>query len=256
MSGAFEIAGIGLSAQQKALDTIASNIANVNTAGFKRSDVSYAELISQAHTSAEPTGRSETISSVSGLTASAVQQLDLQGPLDTTGRMLDLAVDGRGFVELLGPAGKSVLWRGGALKISEDGLLTASNGMALRAMIGVPRDASEMTIAADGRVTARLGTEAAAIELGQIMLVQPASTETLVRLDGGYYEAGALSDMIDAAPGEDGAGRLVQGAVERSNVDLNEEMVRILIVQRAYSANAKVIQAADEVATIVNSLRR
>lgn len=256
MSGAFEIAGIGLSTQQKALDTIASNIANVNTAGFKRTEMSFAELVSQSHPSSVPSAQLAFVSSVAGLSATAVQQIDEQGPLETTGRMLDVAVDGRGFVELLGPGGKSILWRGGTLKVNDDGLLAASNGMALRALISVPQDAAELSISAEGRVTARTQSETAMIELGQIMLVEAPSAAALERLDGGFYEAGELATLTESAPGEDGAGVIVQGAVERSNVDLNEEMVRMMMVQRAYSANAKVIQAADEVATIVNGLRR
>jgi flagellar basal-body rod protein FlgG len=256
MSSAFEIAGIGLSTQQKALETVASNIANVNTPGFKRSDVAFAELISQSHLSGTPSARLDGVSPVAGLSATLVPRIDLQGSLDTTGAMLDLAVDGRGFVELMGPSGKSVLWRGGSLMVNDDGLLSADNGMPLRALISVPREASQITIDAGGRVSASAGTGGEVWELGQIMVVQPSASEDLTRRDGGLYEAGVFSQLTEMQPGEDGAGVLVQGAIERSNVDLNEEMVRMMIVQRAYSANAKVIQAADELTTIVNSLRR
>ena len=256
MSSAFEIASIGLSTQQKALDTVASNIANVNTPGFKRSDIAFSELISQNPLSGSPAARLESVSSVAGLSAKLVPQIDLQGTLDRTGAMLDLAVDGRGFVELMGSSGKSVLWRGGTLKVNDDGLLAAGNGMPLRALITVPRDASKLTIDPDGRVSARAGAGGEIVELGQIMLVQPAAADALLRRDGGTYEADPFSILTEMQPGEDGGGTLVQGAVERSNVDLNEEMVRMMVVQRAYSANAKVVQAADEVATIINSLRR
>jgi len=255
MSSALEIAGIGLSTQQKALDTIASNIANVNTAGFKRSDITFSELISRSDPAAAAPVTLESASSVSGLSARAVQQIDLQGQLETTGRMLDLAIDGRGFVELLGPGGKSVLWRGGTLKVNEDGLLSASNGMALRSLINIPRDASALVIGADGQVSARAGDETGSWDLGKIMLVQTAPDQ-LTRMDGGYYEVGAMATLTEDAPGEDGAGLLIQGAIEQSNVDLNDEMVRMMIVQRAYSANARIVQAADEVASIVNNLRR
>lgn len=256
MSGAFEIAGIGLSAQQKALDTVASNIANINTAGYKRSDIAFAELISVSAPQSQLSSRLETVTQVAGLSASLVPQIDVHGALDTTGGALDIAVDGGGFIEILGPDGRSLLWRGGTMKVNDDGLLAASNGLPLRALISVPRDAGELAISPDGRVLAKTGSDPAPVELGQITLVRPAAASALTRLDGGYYEAGQFSTLIEALPGEDGAGLIVQGAIERSNVDLNSEMVEMMIIQRAYSANAKVIQAADEVATIINSLRR
>ena len=254
MSSAFEIAAIGLSAQQSALDTIAGNIANINTPAFKRSDVSFSELLSGASPAAFPSAQLAPAGRSAGTQVRAVPQLDRQGQIEQTGQLLDVAIDGQGFIELLGADGRSLLWRGGSLGVTEDGYLSASNGLILRALIQVPRDASEIAISLEGRVTA--ATASGAVEIGQIVLARPEGTGDLTRLDGGLYEAGNPRSLRDYVPGEQGAGLLVQGAMERSNVDLNEEMVRMMIVQRAYTANAKVVQAADELMAIANNLRR
>lgn len=254
MSSAFEIAAIGLSSQQVALDTIAGNIANINTPAFKRSEVSFSELLSgvspaaMASAQLAPQGRS------AGAMVRAVPQLDRQGQIEQTGQALDIAIDGQGYIELLGPDGRTLLWRGGTLSLTEEGFLAGGNGLMLKALVQVPRDATSLEITPEGRVIA--GEGAAASVIGQISLVRPEGSGDLIRLEGGLYEAGNPRFLRDYVPGEEGAGFLVQGAMERSNVDLNEEMVRMMIVQRAYTANAKVVQAADELMSIANNLRR
>ena len=256
MSGAFEIAGIGLSAQQRALDTIADNIANVNTRSFKRSEVRFSEVMARAVEGAAPASSGAPAQTVAGISASPVLLLDEQGQLESTGRALDLAIDGAGFIELMGPGGQTYLWRGGTLEIGSDGFLAAGNGMALKDLVSVPLDSSALSIDRDGRVFSSSVSEPDGVEIGQISLVRPTSMSGLERFDGGLYRADSQTDMVVAAAGEDGNGFLVQGSVERSNVDLNNEMVQLMIVQRAYAANSKVVQAADEVAGIVNGLRR
>lgn len=256
MSGAFEIAGIGLSAQQKALDTIANNIANVNTRSFKRSEVRFSEVMARAVDGGAPSATGASVQEVAGIAADPVLLTDEQGQLEPTGRALDLAIDGAGFIELMGPAGQTYLWRGGTLGIAPDGFLAADNGMALKDLISVPLDSTALSIGRDGRVFSVSASEPNGVEIGQITLVRPTSMSGLERYDGGLYRVDSQTETIVAPPGEDGSGVLVQGSVERSNVDLNDEMVQLMIVQRAYAANSKVVQAADEVAGIVNGLRR
>lgn len=254
MSSAFEIAAVGLASQQTALDTIAGNIANINTPAFKRSEVSFSELLSGASPAALSSGQLLPQSRSAGVSVRALPQLDRQGEIEQTGQMMDIAVDGQGYIELLGPDGRGLLWRGGSLGVSEGGYLSAANGMVLRALIQVPRDASAIRISAEGEVSAETGSGPARI--GQITLVRPEGTGDLTRLDGGLYEVGNPRALREYIPGEEGSGFVSQGALERSNVDLNEEMVRMMIVQRAYTANAKVVQAADELMSIANNLRR
>ena len=129
-------------------------------------------------------------------------------------------------------------------------------GFALRAAITVPVGAGDLQIAPDGIVTARLSDQDGRIELGQITLVQVESGTGLERLDGGLYRTTDGVRLRDLTPGEDGAGILLQGAIERSNVEINDEMIRLMVVQRAYAANAQIAQAADQLAAIANGLRR
>lgn len=256
MNGAFELAAISLQAQQRALDVIANNVANVNTNTFKRSDVSFSEVIAaevssetvRAGLSVEPT--------LSGVAATVRLDLDEQGELQRTGRALDVAVEGRGFIALMGPGGQTLLWRGGSLNVGEDGALVAANGLALRTSISVPLDATAIEIGADGVVRARSGDDAESAEIGRLMLVRVDDSRGLERLDGGLYRVADGAEVSETIPGEDGAGVFVQGALERSNVDLNREMVQLLIVQRAYAASAQVVQAADQLMAITNGLRR
>ena len=259
MSGAFAIGAIGLETQQRALDAIANNIANLNTDGFKRSDVRFADVVASR---AEPTTIAADLSHepdrLAGVLLDTRFRLDDQGALERTGRALDLAIDGPGLIELMGPDGRALLWRGGTLRVNPDGLLASEGGLALRAAIAVPQDASALTIAADGTVAATLPDSAEPVELGRIALVRVTNATMIERLDGGFYRLDESDGepAVEVVPGEDGAGTLVQGSIERSNVALTDEMVRMMLVQRAYAANAQMVQAADQMMAIANGLRR
>jgi flagellar basal-body rod protein FlgG len=256
MNGAFEIASVGLVAQQQALDVIANNISNVNTPGFKRSDVKFSELMARTEGAADALSQAGKGPLTAGVLSRAVLALGEQGELQQTGRLMDLAISGPGFIELIGPAGQSLLWRGGKLSVDASGLLGAGDGLVLRSSVNVPDGASDLRISADGLVTALVSGEGGRVELGQINLVEVDGDASLERLDGGLYRASESARLKDATPGADGAGALVQGAVEQSNVEINNEMVQLMIVQRAYAANAQIVQAADQLAAIANGLRR
>jgi flagellar basal-body rod protein FlgG len=257
MSGAFYVARAGLDAQQAALDAIANNISNVNTHGYKRSTVRFAEIAverseERQHSDSAGSDRRQ----VAGVRVVATPMLEEQGSLQMTGDSFDLAIDGDGFIELLGPAGESLLWRGGRLRVLDDGRLANSDGLILHAGLTVPADARTISIARDGSVLARVGDGSDTIEVGQIALVAANDSAMIERLDGGLYRFTGDGSLTEAAAGEDGRGVLVQGAVEQSTVSLNLEMVQLLIVQRAYAANAQVIQAADQLLGLANNLRR
>lgn len=256
MNGAFHIGGIGLSSQQKALDVIANNISNMNTQGYKRSDVSFSEIIAGRSDMSPVSTNLKLDSNVAGVATQVSFSLSEQGEVQTTGRPLDLAIKGDGFVELMGPRGQSYLWRGGALQVGNDGMLTAGNGMVLKSQINMPLDATAIQINEDGSVIALTDGETDPVDIGQIMMVRLQNNSDVERLDGGLYRLNEGADIMDVAAGEDGAGTFVQGAIERSNVDLNNEMVQMMIVQRAYSANAQIVQAGDQMMAIANNLRR
>ena len=258
MSGAFQIAAVGLGAQQRALDTIANNISNVNTPAFKRSGVQFSEVLaSQPDPANLRADLGQSLVTTAGVRAGTQFLVNEQGRLEQTGQAMDLAIEGQGFIELMGPDGQALLWRGGALKVGEDGMLVAAGtGLALKAGLTVPQDATALQIGADGIVRAVTGEGSEPVEIGQIHLVKIDSPEGLERLDGGLYRVADSSRLSEAQPGEDGVGRLVQGAVERSTVELTSEMVQLMLVQRAYAANAQVVQAADQLMGLANGLRR
>lgn len=257
MSRALQVAAIGLDAQQRALDIIAANIANVNTSGFKRSQVRFSEVLaSRSDPASLRADLGATLLTSAGVRADAQFTVDQAGRIDSTGRPMDLAIDGQGFIELMGPEGQTLLWRGGTLRVGEDGLLSTLDGLPLKAGIVIPDDAQAVTIGADGVVRAQIGTGQEPTEIGQLMLATVGDSAALERLDGGLYRVADGSRVADAQPGEDGAGLLVQGAVERSNVELSEEMVQLMLVQRAYAANAQIVQAADQLLGIANGLKR
>lgn len=256
MSGAFHIGAIGLDAQQRALDTIAGNITNVNTPGFRRSAVRFSELMaSPVDNSVVRADLGSSLASSAGVRSDPYFLLNEQGRLEATGRPMDLAIQGPGFIELMGPNGQTMLWRGGTLAIGEDGQLVAAGGPPLRAAITVPADSAGIEIGADGVVRARMANDER-VEIGQIRLVRLDDPSLVERMDGGFYRLAESASLDDAQPGEDGLGGLVQGSVEQSTVELSNEMVQMMIVQRAYAANAQIIQAADQLMALANGLRR
>ena len=257
MNGAYEVGAVALRAQQRALETHANNVANINTPGFKRSEVQFSEIVA---TRQDPVTENQRLARQStaqngGVRMVTRMMLSDHGELQSTGSPLDLAIDGEGFIELLGTNGESLLWRGGRLEIDRDGYLAAQGLPTLRAMIAVPEDADALRILSDGRVQAEIeGREL--LEIGQINLVQHESDDDLIAIGAGQYRLTEGARITDAVPGEDGTGLLRQGMIEQSNVEMTEAMVEMLILQRAYAASAQVIQTADQVASITNSLSR
>lgn len=256
MNGAFYIGAAGLNAQQRALDVISNNIANINTIGFKRSAVRFSDLVVPSENlAAFDTVRSEGGQGL-GAAARSAAHVWTQGDLRQTGQSMDLAIEGEGFIEMMGPAGETLLWRGGTLKVNADGYLAASDGTMLHAMISVPRDTNAIAIARDGTVTATAEGEAGSVEIGRIDLVLIKDKDSLGDTGGGYYRSDDAANLYTVEPQREGGGALVQGALETANVQLSDEMVSLLLMQRAYAANAQVVQAGDQLMGILNSLRR
>jgi flagellar basal-body rod protein FlgG len=255
MNGAFYIGSVGLESQQRALEVIANNIANINTPGFKRSEARFSALMGAP----DATGAAPSMGGVMSQVSSPVFS---QGELRTTNGPMDVAIDGDGFIELEGPDGKPLLWRGGTLSISPDGFLSAAGvGLPLKAMISVPREATGVAIGRDGEVRAVMGgatgADAAAGDvIGQLEIVRARDGALNAASGGGLYQVENPSDLTTGQPGEDGAGVLMQGVIEGSNVQLAEQMVTLMLMQRAFAANAQVLQAGDQLMAITNGLRR
>ena len=257
MNGAYEVGAVALRAQQRALETHANNVANINTPGFKRTEVQFSEIVA---TQTDPLTENERLARQSpapngGVRMATRMMLSDHGELQVTGSNLDIAIDGPGFIELVGPDGGSMLWRGGKLEIDRDGFLAAQGLAPLQAMIAVPEDTRALRIGIDGTVQAEVD-EGQLLDLGQIMLMHQQSDDDLIPMGAGQYRMAADARLIERNPGEDGSGLIRQGMIEQSNVEMTETMVEMLILQRAYAASAQVIQTADQVASITNSLSR
>ena len=257
MNGAFYIGATGLEVQQRNLDVIAQNVANVNTNAYKRSEMRFAELVTMPLVAPDvaPLARSSA-DAAAGVTASSVGRVFSQGDLRQTDRPFDLAISGDGFLEVLGPGGQTYLWRGGTLKIGTDGLLQTIDGMPLKTLIEVPEDVTELRIGRDGRVLALAPGDSDYTELGQLDVVMPDDVTQLASVDGGYFRAPEEVALHSFVPGESGKGVFIQGSLEASNVELTTELVGLLLAQRAYGANAQVVQAGDQLMAIANGLRR
>lgn len=255
-------AATGMEAQQLNMDVIAHNLANVNTTGFKRSRVDFQDLLYQSIRTAGspqaqgiqvPTGIQVGL----GSRAAAVQKLFTQGDFQQTGNDLDMLIEGNGFFQVTLPSGELAYTRDGSFKTDGQGRLVTSDGYPVQPEITIPQGCKEITVGEDGTVTATMAGQTAPQELGQIQIVgftNPTGLESVGR--NLLKQTDASGDPLPGTPGQDGLGTLSQGYLEMSNVKVVEEMVNMILAQRAYEVNSKSIQSADEMLNIANNLRR
>ncbi len=252
MNNVFYIGATGLAADQTAVDVVANNIANMNTAAFKRGKVAFSEMLTTPVNPLAPV----TASTPAGVAADASLHVFTQGDLRPTGNALDVAVRGDGFIELQAPNGQALLWRGGTLHVGVDGYLAAPNGLPLKAMISVPADASGISITPAGVVQAMIPNQGA-LDIGQIDLTVANDTRALNGVGEGLFKIDDDNASLSRVrPGDDNAGEFAQGFSEASNVQLSDELVSLMLYQRAYAANARLVQVGDELMTIANGLKR
>lgn len=260
MNDSLYIAATGMHMQQKSVDTIANNMANVNTPGFKRGKVSFEDMVyrdlSGAAAAGAPAG--QRLWQGSGVAISSILKSFVAGELKKTDQQMDLAVQGEGFVEVVSGDGTPAYTRGGTLVVDKDGFLASSSGHALKPAIHIGSEASQMSIESDGRVMVRGRDEKSLpVEAGRIELVRFADASGLTALGSNLYQPTERSgEAISGRAGEDGMGTLAQGFVEGSNVSLVTEMVELMVAQRAYESSVKVIQASDEMLAMSNNLRK
>jgi flagellar basal-body rod protein FlgG len=254
MNDSMYIAATGMQMQQKSVDTIANNLANVNTPGFKKGRVSFEDLVYRGLGQAQG---APGLSAGSGVGIRSIAKLFAQGDLKRTDLPLDVAIQGDGFLEVTLPDGTQGYSRGGSLMVDSQGFLATAEGQVLKPAIQVGADARNITIHPDGRVTAQNGERGEPVDVGRIELARFNDTSGLVAQGTNLYRPSEQSgDAIYGRPGEDGSGALAQGFVESSNVKLIEEMVDLMVAQRAYESSVKVIQAADEMLAMSNNLRK
>ena len=259
MDATLWIAKTGLDAQQTRMSVISNNLANVNTMGFKRDRAIFEDLLYQnvkqsgAQTSADtqaPTG----LLMGTGTRVVATEKLHTQGNMVSTENALDLSIDGAGYFQILRPDSSIGYSRDGAFKLSVDGNLVTSNGYLLQPQITIPADAQSITIGADGTVSVMQFGQTQPTSVGNIqvaMFVNPAGLQAVG--ENMFVETGSSGAAQLATPAQSGAGKLVQGALEASNVNVVEEMVNMIETQRAYEVNSKAISAADQMLKFVNN---
>lgn len=255
-------AASGMTGQQFNIDTISNNLANVNTAGFKRSRVDFQDLLYQTVRFAGtpvtegaqiPTG----IQMGHGTRAVSTQKIFSPGSVKQTDNPLDVAIEGEGFFQVMLPDGRTAYTRDGAFKKDSEGRLVTSDGFFIQPEIVIPADALEVTIGNDGTVTAMLPGESQPQEVGQLELVRFVNPAGLESFGSNLYLATAAAGQpIIGQPGLDGFGSLRAGYIEMSNVQVVEEMVNLIVAQRAYESNSKAIQASDDMLQTANNLRR
>lgn len=261
MNDSLYIAATGMHMQQKGVDTISNNLANVNTPGFKKGRVNFQDLVYRdlagAPMAADSAAASQRLWQGSGVGMASIAKSFLGGELKKTDVPMDLAIQGEGFIEVVAHDGTPAFTRGGRLTVDQDGFLASAGGQLLKPSIHVGVDARALIIEPDGRVMVRTGDKSAPFEAGRIELIRFADTSALAALGGNLYKPTERSgDAVYIRAGEDGAATFAQGFVEGSNVNLVEEMVDLMVAQRAYESSVKVLQASDEMLAMSNNLRK
>jgi flagellar basal-body rod protein FlgG len=261
MHPALWIAKTGLDAQQTQMSVITNNLANVSTTGFKRGRAVFADLLYQ--TVRQPGAQSSQDSQLpsglmlgTGVRPVATEKIFSQGNILQTGNPLDLALNGRGFFQVLLPDGTQAYTRDGSFQLSADGQVVTAAGYQLDPGISVPEQVQSLTVGTDGTVSVLVSGEAAPRDIGQIQLadfINPAGLQPIG--ENLFLETASSGNPQSGTPGDTGLGTLVQGSLESSNVNVVEELVSMIETQRAYEMNSKAISTTDEMlAYVTNNL--
>ncbi len=252
----------GMVAQQFSLDVIANNLANVNTNGFKRSTAHFRDLMYQ--TLAAPGapnstgGQLPTGSQVGlGVDRGTTHQIYSQGTFQTTGGDYDVAIQGSGFIKVELPDGNFAYSRDGALTIDSTGRLVTSDGYVVKPEVLIPGDKLTVTVSPDGVVSVTRPGQANSEEAGRIKLTRFTNPYGMEQLGNNLFrKTDAAGEETEDTPGQNGLGNLMHKALESGNVEVVEELIRMITIQRAYETNSKAIQTADEMLQGANNLKR
>ncbi len=259
MEKALWVAKTGLEAQQTRMSVIANNLANVNTTGFKKGRAVFEDLLYQnvrqvGAQSSQDTQLPSGLLLGTGVRTVATEKMHTQGNIVQTDNSLDVAIQGRGFLQVLMPDGSIGYTRDGELQINATGQLVTASGYVIQPAITVPAAAQSVTIGSDGVVTAQLNGQSAPTQIGTLQLadfVNPAGLQPIGQ--NLYIESAASGSPQTGNPGLNGLGTLVQGALETSNVNVVEELVNMIESQRAYEMNSKAISTTDHMLQYVNN---
>jgi flagellar basal-body rod protein FlgG len=256
-------AASGMQAQQTNLDTIANNLANSSTAGFRSRRMQFQDLIYQNMVMPGAASSQQTVVATGlqvglGTRPAASEIIQLQGDLSATGNQFDLAIEGQGFFQVQLPTGEIAYTRSGAFHQDSQGGIVTSDGNPLQPSITIPQGATSVTIAADGTVSATLAGQTAAQQVGNIQLALFPNPGGLNSVGKNLFLATTASgDPVLGTPGgTDGLGQIEQGYLEQSNVSVVDEFISMIVAQRSYEASSRVVQAADQMFQQINNLGR
>lgn len=252
------IGATGMNAQQMHVDMISNNLANVNTAGFKKGRLGFHDLFYRAAARTDPALAGD-LQGQPGAGVGTIQmgKIFSAGELKKTDSPMDIAITGEGFIEVVLPDGGSAYTRNGSLQVTRDGMLATADGYLLRQHIQLPADTMTVQVDGGGKFLASVPNEKNPVEAGQLELVRFVNPAGLSALGDNLYAATEnAGEPVIGKAGDPGFGTISQGYLEASNVRLVEELINLTIAQRAYEINAKVIQASDEMLGISNNLWR
>jgi flagellar basal-body rod protein FlgG len=256
-------AASGMTAQQMNVDNIAHNLANANTAGFKArraqfQDLMYQTVVQPGSASGQQTTVPTGLQLGLGTRTSSNEILFTQGSFAQTDNPLDMVIQGKGFFQIRRASGELAYTRSGAFHMDKDGSLVTQDGNPLEPQITIPSAAQQISIAQDGTVSYTLPNQAAAQQAGQIQLANFVNPAGLNSVGGNLYmPSDSSGDATVGTPGgQEGLGTIMQGYTEQSNVSVVEEFINLIVAQRGYEANSKVVKAADDMYQQVNNITR
>ena len=262
MNPALRAAASGMMAQQLRTEVISNNLANVNTTGFKRSRAQFEDLLYQTVQGSAVIGAPENQTQPAvqigrGTRLVGVQRLHSQGAMETTNRPLDIAIEGEGFLQVQMAGGQTGYTRDGSLEISDQGVLVSAQGYTVQPSIKIPEDTTGITISRTGIVAVTRGQSPTPEEIGRLELARFANPAGLQSMgENVYAPTSASGEAVTGYPQDEGFGRIVQGALEGSNVEIVQEMVDMITAMRAYEINSKAIKNSEEMLEIANNLVR
>lgn len=256
------IAQSGLVAQQTRLDAISNNVANLNTDSYKKVTVNFEALMQSDGSPAESALAEITNFAIAnpsmemnGVTAAGTTPDFTQGVLAVSDNPLDIALSGDGFLEVESFNGERALTRGGRMMVDRDGFLGIGDNWRLASQVNIPPGAVNLTVSARGLAEVELD-DGRVVEIGQIEVVQVRDTSDLMMSPSGSYEYPEDMELLRGEAGSAGFAEIRQGFREQSNVSLTEEMVDLIVAQRGFQLNARVVQLADQLLETINNLRR
>lgn len=259
MNPALWVAKTGLDAQQTRMSSISNNLANVNTTGFKKDRVKFEDLVYQNIRQAGGQANQDALlpsglSLGTGVRVVSTEKMHTQGNIIQTGNALDVAIEGRGFFQIMQPDGGIAYTRNGSFQVDEQGQLVTSGGLQVDPAIMIPENAQSVTIGSDGTVTATIPGQADPVQVGQLQLADFINAAGLQPIGQNLYVETAASGAPQiATPGLDGVGTVIQGALESSNVNIAEELVNMIETQRAFETNTKAISTTDQMLQFVTN---